>query len=63
VLVVHQNWFRGLVNELHVVVIVSQVPEFVYKQLRKTVMYSSTAHVEQLLSSIKEVNSDKTQLY
>ncbi len=25
-------------NELHVVVIVSQVPEFVCKQLRKTVM-------------------------
>jgi len=37
VLVVHQNWFRGLVNDLHVVVIVSQVPEFVCKQLRKTV--------------------------
>jgi len=33
VLVVQQNWFRGLVN---VVVIVSQVPEFVCKQLRKT---------------------------
>jgi len=37
VLVVQQNWFRGLVNELHVVVIVSQVPENVCKQLRKTV--------------------------
>jgi len=38
VLVVQQNWFRGLVNELHVEVIVSQVPEFVCKQLRKTVI-------------------------
>jgi len=38
VLVVQQNWFRGLVNELHVVVIVSHVPKFVCKQLRKTVM-------------------------
>jgi len=38
VLVVQQNWFRGLVNELHVVVIVSQVPENVCKQLRKTVI-------------------------
>jgi len=35
-LVVHQNWFRGLVNELHVVT-VSQVPEFVCKRSRKTV--------------------------
>jgi len=35
VLVVQQNWFRGVVNELHVVVIVSQVPVFVCKQLRK----------------------------
>jgi len=37
VLVVQQNWFKGLVNGLHVVVIVSQVPEFVCKHLRKTV--------------------------
>jgi len=37
VLVVQQNWYRGLVNEFHVVLIVSQVPEFVCKQLRKTV--------------------------
>lgn len=36
-LVVEQNWFRGLVNELHAVVIVSQIPVFVCKQLRKTV--------------------------
>jgi len=36
VLVVQQNFFRGLVNEFHVVFIVSQVPEFVCKQLRKT---------------------------
>jgi len=38
VLVVQQNWLRGLVNELHVVVIVSQVPENVCKQSRKTVI-------------------------
>jgi len=38
VLVVQQNWFRGLVmNEFRVVVIVSQVPENVCKQSRKTV--------------------------
>ncbi len=30
-------------NELHVVVIVSQVPEFVCKQLRKTVMQLCTS--------------------
>lgn len=39
-LVVQQNWFRGLVHELHVVVIVSQVPVFVCKQFRKTVIIS-----------------------
>jgi len=41
VLVVQQNWFRGLANELHVVLIVSQVPENVCKQSRKTVMKMS----------------------
>ena len=35
--VVQQNWFRELAHELHVVVIVSQVPLFVCKQSRKTV--------------------------
>ncbi len=32
-------------NELHVVVLVSQVPEFVCKQLRKTVLYFSGAEI------------------
>jgi len=40
VLVVQQYWFRELVNELHVVVIVSQVPENVCKQSRKTVIFT-----------------------
>ena len=44
-LVVWQNWFRGLVHELHVVVIVSQVPVFVCKQLRKTVMWPTSRNL------------------
>ncbi len=35
-------------NELHVVVIVSQVPEFVCKQLRKTVMVADCPRREEI---------------
>ncbi len=38
VFVLQQNWFSGLVHELQVVVIVSQEPVLVCKQLRKTVI-------------------------
>lgn len=36
----------GLVHELHVVVIVSEVQGIVCKQLRKTVNYSDTAQMK-----------------
>jgi len=34
------------VNELHVVLIVSQVPEFVCKQLRKTVIFMEIRDID-----------------